>query len=205
MRTAENATGSECTMRIWNRVCETDPKDTKSVSARGGFTAVCATSQARRATEIWGPYGLGWSLVDLQFERFASGGKECLALIATFWAGEMHFPIAADMVFRAGDDCYKKLRTAAQSKALALLGFSADVFLGRFDDDHYVQSSRKKYEEEDSIKERAMTAIIAANEAEELQPIRDHLGKMFSQGAITKAMQSELLDACDQRAREVGE
>jgi uncharacterized short protein YbdD (DUF466 family) len=43
------------------------------------------------------------------------------------------------------DDCFKKVVTDCLTKALSYLGFSADVFLGQFDDNKYVQQQHAKH------------------------------------------------------------
>lgn len=48
-------------MRIWDKVFETNPKHTKHVSLGSRkFTSIDPYQQIRRATEIFGPVGLGW-------------------------------------------------------------------------------------------------------------------------------------------------
>src|SRR5689334_19053904 len=47
-------------MRVWNAVCRTDPKHTKRVNQRGGFTAIDAQYQIMEATRQFGPVGEGW-------------------------------------------------------------------------------------------------------------------------------------------------
>ena len=45
---------------------------------------------------------------------------------------------------RVDDDCIKKVATDALTKGLSKLGFNADVFMGRFDDNKYVDASGQK-------------------------------------------------------------
>ena len=49
-------------MVLWESVCETDPKYTKKVNQRGGFTAIGAQSQVMKATEMFGAFGQGWGV-----------------------------------------------------------------------------------------------------------------------------------------------
>ncbi len=48
--------------------------------------------------------------------------------------GEATFPISVDMAWKKNDDVFKKLRTQAQSKALSLIGFNADIFMAIYDE-----------------------------------------------------------------------
>ena len=93
-------------MELWLKVCETDPKSTKTVKTRGGFTAVCAQAQVKRATELWGPYGSGWGLKDCKYSILQHDGKFILVLHAVFAYPGAEFQISVDMPFLPGNDCY---------------------------------------------------------------------------------------------------
>lgn len=43
------------------------------------------------------------------------------------------------------DDCIKKVQTDAITKGLSRLGFNADVFMGRFDGNKYVDANGQKF------------------------------------------------------------
>ena len=102
------------------------------------FTTVCAQYQVLRATQLWGPYGRHWGLKDFKWTEVSKGDTVVeVALEATFWYPEGEFPIASDMSYQPGNETRKKLRTDLQSKALSLLGFSADIFMGAFDGNRY--------------------------------------------------------------------
>ena len=128
-------------MKLWESVEKTDPKMTKRVNQRGGFTAICAQYQLRRATEVFGPFGAGWGLRELRFAHVRNAAGEIVeqTLEATFFYPGGEFPIATDIAYRPGDDGLKKLRTDAITKSLSTLGFNSDVFEGKFDDNKYVQ------------------------------------------------------------------
>lgn len=46
---------------------------------------------------------------------------------------------------KVDDEAYKKIETNTVSKALAKLGFNADVFMGKFEDNNYVQELNYAY------------------------------------------------------------
>ena len=132
-------------MELWNEVCETDIKNTKQVNQRGGFTAIQAQSQIMRATEMWGPYGGLWGVKDCVYDYLRDAKGEILeaTLEAKFFyptgsRGPASFEISTDYKYRAGDDCRKKMLTDLTTKALSKLGFNADIFLGLWDDNKYV-------------------------------------------------------------------
>jgi len=132
-------------MELWNQVCRTDPDITKHVAQRGGFTAIDAQSQIRRATELWGPYGGKWGVRDCKYSIINDTKGEAIeiGLEAVFYAScfgvEIEFQLASDIAYRAGNDSRKKLLTDLTTKALSKLGFNSDVFEGKFDDNKYVQ------------------------------------------------------------------
>lgn len=136
-------------MQIWDAVSETDPNHTKHVALRGGFTAIDANYQVMMATKQFGPVGIGWG-----YDTGTPIFHETLVMIpVTLWHGERanHFgPIWGceewkDGKGRVDSDATKKAETDALTKALSRLGFNADVFLGRFDDQKYVDELTKKY------------------------------------------------------------
>lgn len=59
-------------MSIWEKVQQTDPSHTKQFSNNGGGTSINGTSMEMRATEIFGPKGIGWG-VKIVEERFDKG------------------------------------------------------------------------------------------------------------------------------------
>ena len=144
---------------LWDSVCETDPSITKKVNQRGGFTAIAAQSQLHNATKVFGAFGTGWGVSDERIEQWQSAG---LALYqATLWytvgKEKKEFPIHSSIRYHTGsrvdDDFFKKVATDALTKGLSKLGFNADVFLGKFDDNKYVNSMTQKYSvSTDSVK-----------------------------------------------------
>ena len=58
-----DAAPENANLAIWNAVCRTDPKHTKRVNQRGGFTAIDAQYQIMEATRQFGPIGQGWGYI----------------------------------------------------------------------------------------------------------------------------------------------
>ena len=135
---------NEENMKLWSEVCTTDPATTKHVAQRGGFTAICAQSQLKRATEMWGPYGFNWGVGDCNYGIIEDGGKVAeITLDAVFFYPGGKFEISGDIQFRPGNESRKKLLTDVTTKALSKLGFNSDVFEGKFDDNRYVQGLKE--------------------------------------------------------------
>jgi hypothetical protein len=142
---------------LWQQVCTTDPRHTKKVNQRGGFTAINATYQMRQATEVWGSYGSTWGVKDCNYEYLRDGSGEIKEIIleAVFYYPSGQFEISTDARYSPGQDCRKKVLTDLTTKALSKLGFSADVFLGLYDDNKYinqVQAMFQKPENPASVK-----------------------------------------------------
>ena len=126
-------------LKLWRRDEKPDPRHTKRVNSRGGFTAIDAQWQVFVATKLWGPMGSAWGVRGIEYGMTLDGAGNPLEI----WAqGELFYPdgvieIASDMGYRPGNDSRKKLRTDMMTKGLSQLGFSADVFMGLFDDSKY--------------------------------------------------------------------
>jgi len=137
-------------MTLWNAVCQTDPHDTKDVDLGGrSYTSVKAYTRIQKATEMWGPIGKGWG-----FHATLDWQDEIVVAEGTLWWGEPKNQVqafgAARRKMKAGiktvdpnastgyamiddPDAAKKAHMDCLTKALSFLGFSADVYLGKFD------------------------------------------------------------------------
>ena len=125
------------TMELWNKVCKTNPKYTKQVKMRGGFTSINPHYQCRKATELWGPYGKDWGIREI--EHYFSPDGASVILKGKFYFPGGWFTMLVDAKWEAGRDVAKCLMTELQSKSLSKLGFSADIFSGEWDDNLYAR------------------------------------------------------------------
>lgn len=129
-------------MKLWNSVCQTDPDATKKVNQRGGFTAIDAHSQIMAATEQFGPAGVGWGWdTEIMYPP-----NDTIAVKVILWHGEKGQTVTQhgqknlnQSNGKADEDAIKKAVTDGLTKCLSYLGFNADVFLGKFDDNKYVE------------------------------------------------------------------
>ena len=184
-------------MDVWSHACKTDIASTKTVQQGGRtITSISTLWPIKKATELWGPMGLGWG-VNIIEERYDTGipitkmvkkdandknekGEEvfiCDSKIHTLrielWytignsTGRLtsfgHTPYIYSSKWGASqdDEAPKKSLSDAIKKALSMLGFSADIYMGLFDDRDYMESlkaeqgiakSENKAEAEDSAK-----------------------------------------------------
>jgi hypothetical protein len=176
-------------MKLWDSVCETDKAITKHVNQRGGFTAICAQAQLKRATQEWGSYGGKWGVKECNYILIqGESGIAEIALDAVFYYPDGEFEISADASYKAGNDSRKKLLTDVTTKALSKLGFNSDVFEGKFDDNKYVDEMRKKFDKqitqkpkedtpaEHKVKEKAAVDwVLKQQEAIEVLETRDEV------------------------------
>lgn len=145
-------------MDLWNSVCKTDPAMTKRVSQKGGFTAIDAQYQLRIATELWGPYGGNWGVKDCVY-GYLNNWEDNSGTISEVWLEALfYYPggeleISTDTAYRKGGDSRKKLLTDLTTKSLSKLGFNADVFEGKFDDNKYVAEMRKEFAKKEVVEE----------------------------------------------------
>lgn len=146
-------------MRIWSQVERTDPSVTKAADlGRMKITAISPQSQRRKATELWGPVGVGWGVRNEVYSYIDIGDTKLCTYTANLWYvdGEMEgeFPITACVKvaymsrnnYLVIDDEYsKKVSTNALTKGLSCLGFNSDVFEGKFDDCKYVNAMKEEF------------------------------------------------------------
>lgn len=191
-------------MRLWNRVSKTDPKMAKEASnGRFKFTTVDPQWQMEQATKQWGPYGDKWGLFDLNFQEIKTDPPTILLKAEFVYPtddGETaSFPIAVDMRLKAGDDFAKKLVTNARSKALSCLGFSADVFMGKFDDATYVKDLKVEYAEHEATRKTALSQIRTATTAAALAELSEKIGHYVADGRIDGDLGAELFEEVGKR------
>ena len=149
---------------IWNQVDKTDTAHTKPVSLGGRkMTSIDGTSVVLQATKVFGPVGIGWgyNIIEERFDQgmpiIKDGEVICNVLVHTIrlklWymleetKGEVehfgHTPFVYSSYEKGAIqdmEVSKKSLTDAIKKCLSMLGFNADIFLGKFDDRDYVET-----------------------------------------------------------------
>ena len=167
---------------LWDLVFETDPRYTKFVKVGRGFTTIDAFYQVKRATEVFGPVGIGWGWET--DETYTSDGLVVVKM--SLWyihpeTGEtskpvVHFGCKAlqSKSGRINEDAVKSATTDALTKALSYIGFNGDVFMGLFDDNKYVAEMREKYDEAPvSDDERDEQSALMADLAMKISTVPD--------------------------------
>lgn len=144
---------------IWDAVCTTDPKYTKNFN-RAGFkgTATNITWLARQATRTFGPCGIGWG-TKLLDERYQPGkdGDIIHVIRLQLWYvwngqrgeieqfGQTTFVGSNKNGAFTDEEAPKKSMSDAMSKCLSLLGFAADIHMGLFDDNKYLDERDRAF------------------------------------------------------------
>lgn len=184
---------------LWALSCTTDPRHTKEFKRGGGFsgTAINPTYLLMKATEIFGPVGMGWGweiekedyvpgaafviegqvthevnhvvrlalwyritpdFVKLMPEAEAFLGQTCKVVHfgQTAFVGKNKFGAFTD------EEAPKKSLTDAISKCLVCLGFSADIHLGLYDSNKYVNDRKAEFKGEKTAAPKATPANKAA-------------------------------------------
>lgn len=165
-------------MQIWDKVSTTDTRYTKAAEVGGQkITSLNGTAMIMKATEVFGPVGIGfgWSIVEERFDEgseMVSGegdkrlvlGRELNHTIKIrFWfeldgkRGEIEQYGCTRYLYKSkygtttDGEAPKKSLTDAVKKSLSMLGFSADVFLGMFDDHTYVEQLKEEQAIEQAV------------------------------------------------------
>jgi hypothetical protein len=141
-------------MKLWQQVCVTDPAAVKPITGKqykGNSPKPYWVIQ--RATEVFGPCGIGWGIkvVSERFEQFGDTESLHIALVRVWYEldgvrGEVEQmgQTRSSYVTSAGkfivdEDAPKKSVTDGMVKCLSMLGFAGDIFSGQWDDSKYVE------------------------------------------------------------------
>ena len=186
---------SEDNLKLWESVSKTDPSATKNANVGGrDQTSINGYWMIKQATDKFGLLGIGWGYEVLE-ERWDDGAliavkvtneenrleqSKTHTIKIKLWyvidgkKGEViqygHTPAIYRSKYGVSDDgeAPKKSLMDAIKKSLSMLGFSADIFTGMFEDESYVnqlkiESEIEKAEDKDlMIKEKReeITAYI---------------------------------------------
>lgn len=159
---------SEENLKLWSDVEKTDPSHTKQFTRGGGFsgTAINATYVMKRLTEQFGPCGVGWRMV-IEDDRMEEGHTLKDGSICKIHVVRGHLEYVLDGEWRStgpqfgqttfvgqyqssgtytDEEAPKKSITDCMTKCAVMLGVCADIHLGLFDDNKYVNNRREEVE-----------------------------------------------------------
>lgn len=141
-------------MELWKTVCVTDPAAVKPITGKqykGNSPKPYWVIQ--RATEVFGPCGIGWGVevVNERFERFGDTESLHVARVLVWYElegkrgqieqmGQTRASyMSKDGKFIVDEDAPKKSVTDGMVKCLSMLGFAGDIFSGQWDDSKYIE------------------------------------------------------------------
>jgi len=194
-------------IELWEKVEQTDPKYTKRVEiGTYKYTAIDAHYQILKATTEWGPLGNKWGIKDEKFTPIMTGDKSVASIIytAVLYYPEGEFPINSDARINSktkngyveNKDYAKKASTDALTKGLSKLGFSADVFMGKFDGADY--SGIESFVEKEMVTPEQMKILNRYIKDFEVSSPQtsDWVKKKIGQG-LTKEQAEERIKDCE--------
>jgi hypothetical protein len=145
-------------LALWHQVEKTPPDQTKAITGkpyRG--TSPKPYWLVHKATETFGPCGIGWgfNIISERVEEGATGDKVHIAHICLWYmldgkrgevehVGQTMFCGKNKNGPYTDEDAPKKSVTDALVKALSMIGFAGDIFMGRYDDSKYVNELRRE-------------------------------------------------------------
>lgn len=147
-------------LKLWDKVEKTDPGKTKKVDFGGNkYTAIDPYYRIKNATKELGMYGEKWGFRDVEIKELKLNDENWMAVFKGVFFYEFEnkkgeFPISSSSklaymtnggkgYLKVDDDYAKKIYTDALTKALSYLGFNADIFMGKFEDEKYVAEMKK--------------------------------------------------------------
>ena len=206
---------SDDNLRLWRLTETTDPDKVKPVTIGGrSFTSIDSYYQIKRATEVFGPLGQGWgweldeSVVEVDGAEGRVNFAKCKLTLWYVPPGSKNGktrvscgPVVGmnQLVSNKGrpdDEAFKKATTDAVTKALSYLGFSADVFMGLYDDNKYVNRLREEYSRK-AEQSKSKLPEVCVRAVELLPKVRDLAELGISWKALTadlKKLQPQQLD-----------
>jgi hypothetical protein len=141
---------------LWEKVEETDTKFSKTEFTGGRkVTSITPMYQIKNATKMFGIYGIGWGVIP---ESVSFTEREIDQTILLNYDAVLFYKVGDEIgklplqateklsyVTKSGKrlidhEARKKVATNALTKGLSMLGFNADVFMGMFEDQDYVNT-----------------------------------------------------------------
>ena len=165
---AKKTLKKDINLSFWESVQTTDPNFTKEVGFGRKFTSINAQYQIREVSRAFGRIGQGWGIEEENFWMVCDG---LLAYQAILWYMDgdkrCEYNINSSIATHNGkgkldDECFKKVSTDALTKGISKLGFNADVFLGMWDDNRYVNQVRESFKTKPKLTQIQLASMIKA-------------------------------------------
>lgn len=140
-------------LALWNKVSRVPKEHLKGFTRGGGFkgTAIKPMWSIHTMTEHFGPCGEGWGIGKPDFTVVPSDNETLVYCTVSVWHGKpsnMVYGVGGDKVratFSSGakndDEAFKKAFTDAITNALKHIGVGADIHMGLWDGNKYVDET----------------------------------------------------------------
>lgn len=185
-------------LTLWRSVEKTPHEHTKPITGKSySGNSPKPHYLIHRATETFGPCGIGWGfMVEERIEDgawLADGFYEKLHIAKVRvwfkWNGERgEVEHIGGTVFSgrrkngqafSDEDAPKKSVTDALVKALSMIGFAGDIFMGRYDDSKYIAELRQEAED-------ARRQPVLVDQSEEDRAAVEYATSVFRQIEVAK-------------------
>lgn len=186
---------------LWNKHADIDPAFTKPITGKA-YKGTSPSPQyvIRCLTEMFGPVGKGFGW-DVTAEGWQPLGDEVLHWCRIrFWHtdrangfdayGQTKALMKTTGGLKSDEDAPKKSLTDAIVKAASQIGVAANIFLGRWDDQKYVDQVNEEYRSA----EATMPRELSPREAEIRSAITNASTPDALKAAWTRDIQSEVWD-----------
>lgn len=212
-------------LKLWEAVEKTPPAHTKAITGKAyQGTSPKPHYLIHKATETFGPCGIGWgfTIEDERVEEGAGGERLHVARVKVWyeWNGKRgeveHIGGTQFSGTRnngkhfTDEDAPKKSVTDALVKALSMIGFAGDIFMGRYDDSKYVQELRDEARQESSSAPtgRNATPAVPRTSSGTVAPL-SQLGETYRSVMLLAKTKDDLgawmADNTDELKRKLGE
>ncbi len=160
-------------LALWQAVEKTPPAHTKPITGKAyKGNSPKPHYLVWKATETFGPCGIGWgfNIISERVEPGVEGASVHIAHIRVWYiwnnqrgevehVGQTMFTGKNKNGLFTDEDAPKKSITDGLVKALSMIGFAGDIFMGRYDDSKYVR------ELEDEARQEAKAAAADKSKA----------------------------------------
>ena len=153
--------------KLWRQVFTTEPGSVKKITGKQyQGNSPKPYWLIERATEVFGPVGIGWGC-NVKSERFERIGEHDVLHVAVVSVWYIHNGTRSESFDQMGgtkaaymtskgalmidEDAGKKSVTDGLVKCLSMIGFAGDIFSGRWDDSKYVEQAGAVLEEQRKI------------------------------------------------------
>ena len=170
---------------LWDEVCVTAPWAVKPITGKSyKGNSPKPYWLIERATEVFGPCGIGWGVevVNERFERFGDTESMHFATVRVWYVwnekkghveqmgGTRAAYMSGQGKFIVDEDAPKKSVTDGMVKCLSMIGFAGDIFSGRWDDSKYVEWAAEETHRREAaaLPEPEPVNVISADQAIEI-------------------------------------